>query len=191
MLELNTLLTPAILPAIAVITAIGIGCALVKEPATKDSLQSKSSMASIKLNILVSHPRKFILINNRMVDLKTLVDMISEIDLVPMCEDKRVSLAMVADIFVCGSLSHKSFLHFIKAQSTDMVLRGIEAKERLLLDMLVDVDKERLSNNLLVQGFDMIDDGRFIENKQQRKEVLARGERWLNYGHHINKLVRW
>ena len=188
MLEFNDLLTPAVVPTVAIVIALGVSSAVAVKAAVAKRNKNSMAITGIRLHLIRKHPRSIRVLNERIMSLKTLVDIMSEIDLVPMCEDKRINLAMVSEIYVCDSLSHKSFVHFIKTQPTDMILKGVNAKEALLLKLIEGVDKDRLSNNLLVQGFDMMDDGRFIDDKKTRVETMARGERWVRYGHYLNKL---
>ena len=187
MLKSMSLLTP-ITPTLAIIGlifSIGLGLA-VKIILGRNDI-NKVAMAAIRRRLLRYHLRKAIYINAQLQSLKILCELISEIDSVPMSADQYARLEMLSDIFKAGTLSHEAFLHFIEIQSTEMILQNIADKEDVLLKMLEGTDKERLSNNLIVQGFELMDDGLLIEDKRLRAETLARGDRWVQYGHHLNK----
>lgn len=187
MLKSMSLLTP-ITPTLAIIGLIfSIGLGLVVKIILGRNDINKVAMAAIRRRLLRHHLRKAIYINTQLQSLKMLCELISEVDSVPMSVDQYTRLEMLSDIFIAGTLSHEAFLHFIEIQSTEMILQHIADKEDILLNMLEGTDKERLSNNLIVQGFELMDDGLLIEDKRLRTETLARGDRWVQYGHHLSK----
>lgn len=187
MLELKSLLSPVSASSVVMALVFGVSLLFMAKYAFNKRDESRKGMAAIRRKIIVHHSRKMMVLYRRLCSFKTLTDMMSEIDAIPLCDKKKMSVVMLSDIFISDSLSHVAFLHFIKIQPSEAILKSIDDNEAVLIKMLEYTDKERLSNNLIVQGFDLMDDARFIENRHVRAETIARGNRWVQYGHHLNE----